>query len=46
MSGAKATENFNADRDALERLLDHEERDVRLAAAAVLSARYDEEVSP
>jgi hypothetical protein len=40
----KATEDFNVGREALEGLLNHEERDVRLAAAAVLSVRYDEEV--
>jgi len=41
----KATDTFNASRDALRDLLDHDEPDVRLAAKVMLKHRYDEEVS-
>jgi len=42
---SKATDTFNADKEEIEKLLEHDEEDVRLAAKVVLKHRYDEEVS-
>lgn len=45
MSTTKATEDFNASREGFEKMLEHEDENVRLAAKIMLKRRYGEEVS-
>jgi hypothetical protein len=46
-TGNRATsETYDPGADGIRDLLEHDNEDVRIAAAAVLRACYDEEVSP